>query len=78
MLNASVVVIPLERYEELIRTETRVDTVVERIMHGGFVNKEDILWMLNTELSVELALEIREKTQKDIMKLNENHNDLEG
>lgn len=55
MSNSSVVVIPLERYEELVKTETRVNVVVERIIHGKSLNKEDILWILDTDLSVELA-----------------------
>lgn len=67
MLDSNVVVIPLQRYEELVQTETRVNTLVERISHNDFFSTEDVLWLLDTELSVELAqgmLEQRKKEQK--------------
>lgn len=62
--STSIVVIPLDRYEELIRLETRVNVVVERMYHGGSANREEILSILGTELSVELAEDIREKNKK--------------
>lgn len=64
MLNASVVVIPLERYEELVRAETRINVLVERLMHSDMFCKEDALWILNTELSVELASELHSETER--------------
>lgn len=64
MLDTNVVVIPLERYNELLRTETRVNVLVGRMYHNDYVSREDVLDILGTELSVELAEEIREETRK--------------
>lgn len=58
MKNASVVVIPLSRYEELLDLETRVNVIVERINHDKIMDIESLLWMLGTELSVDIANEI--------------------
>lgn len=63
-VNTSVVIIPLDRYEELIRTETRVNVLVERMYHSDYVSREDVLDILGTELSVELAEDIREESRK--------------
>lgn len=57
--------VPLDRYEKLISLETRVNVVVERLMHDRVLNDEDILWILDTELSVELAQELYEKREKE-------------
>lgn len=65
MASGNMVVIPLERYEDLLETEIRVKVVVERLMHDGVLSEEDILWILNTELSVELAQELYEKRKKE-------------
>lgn len=62
--NTSVVIIPLDRYEELVQMETRVNVVVERMYHDEFASREEILSILGTELSVELAEEIREEARK--------------
>lgn len=73
MLDSNVVVIPLQRYEELIQKETRLNVVVERLMHCDFFGKEDILWVLDTELSVELAYELHEKSKKEREEWWKNH-----
>lgn len=65
MLEPNVVAIPLTRYEELIRKETRINVIVERIMHSDFFNKEDMLWLLDTELSIEFAQELHKKEEKE-------------
>lgn len=57
--------VPLDRYEELIALETRVKVTVERLSHNEFFDKEDILWVLDTELSVELAQELHKKKEKE-------------
>lgn len=62
--NNGMVMIPIKRYEELIRTETRVNVLVERIQHSTYMKNEDILFLLDTELSVELALDILDKNEK--------------
>lgn len=77
MLDTSVVVIPLERYNDLLRTETRVNVAVERMYHDDFFNKEEILWILGTELSTELAEEMRIETER-IRKAYENKLTMEG
>lgn len=59
------VLVPIPRYEELLGTETRVKVVVERIMHDDTLNKEDILWILDTEVSTELAQELCEKRKRE-------------
>lgn len=66
MLDTSVVIIPLERYNELLRTETRVNVLVERMYQKDYMPKEDILEFLGTELSVELATEIRNENARII------------
>lgn len=59
------VVIPLSRYNELLDLETRVNVVVERLIHNEFLKTEDIFWILGTELALERAYELREKSQKE-------------
>lgn len=60
------VLISRDRYEELLNIETRVDVVVERIIHEKYLNLESVLWILGTELAVETALELREKSTSNI------------
>jgi hypothetical protein len=62
--NSEMVMIPIKRFEELIRTETRVNVLVERIQHNTYMRNEDILFLLDTDLSVELALDILDKNEK--------------
>lgn len=57
-----VVCISLERYQELLDVETRVNVAVERIRHEKYLDHEAILWILGTELAVETAMELREKS----------------
>lgn len=64
MENTGVVVIPLERFEQLIATEQRVNVAVERMYHNDFLSKEDILWILGTESAVEIAQSLREEDEK--------------
>lgn len=59
------VVIPLSRYNELLDLETRVNVVVERLIHDDFLRAEDVLWILATELALERAYELSEKFQKE-------------
>lgn len=60
----AVVVIPLERYNDLIQLETRVNVVVERVSHDSFMKTEDLLWILNTEEACLLAYEMRKQAEK--------------
>lgn len=72
MEKTSVVIIPLDRYTELIQLEARVDTIVDRFYRNDFVSDEDLLSALGTELSVELANQMR--TKKEGMKADEGKN----
>lgn len=72
MEKTSVVIIPLDRYTELIQLEARVDTIVDRFYRNDFVSDEDLLSALGTELSVELANQMR--TKKEGMKADESKN----
>lgn len=60
----AVVVIPLERYNELIQLETRASVIVERVLHEKYMSTEDLLWILGTEDSFELAREMRAENEK--------------
>lgn len=64
--NSNLILVPLQRYENLIVLETRVNAIVERIMHDESFDKEDMLWLLDTEVSVELAYEMRNKTDENV------------
>lgn len=69
--------IPMVRYEQLLDIETRVDVVVERISHDKFLKTEDILWILGTDLSCDLAEKIKredEENYKKLLKERENEN----
>ena len=68
------VTIPVQRYTELIETETRVDVAVERFAHSDYVRTEDVLWILGTELATELAMELRHKNEEAKKKCNEDMN----
>lgn len=78
MKENSVVVIPIEKYEELLDIETRVNVVVERIVHDKYIKTEDVLWILGTELAVETAMEIREKEEKERKEYLEKYGESEA
>lgn len=59
------ITLSVSRYNELLKLETRVDVIVERISHSNFLSKEDILWILDTELSTQLAQELHDKAEKE-------------
>lgn len=65
MNDTGVVVIPTQRYNKLLDIETRVNVVVERIMHDEDLKTEDILWILGTELAIDKAYEIRIEAEKE-------------
>jgi hypothetical protein len=74
MNDSGMVMIPIKRYEELLRTETRVNLLVERYTYDKYIKDEDVLFTLGTELAAELALEIIEKrkiTLEEYDKTNE-------
>lgn len=59
------IAIPFDRYEELVRLETRADVVVERITHDNFIKMEDVLRILGTAVAVEEADRIKAIDEKD-------------
>lgn len=61
MNGSGVVVIPIQRYNELLDIETRVDVVVERIKRERYVDSESVLWTLGTELAIDAAMDIIER-----------------
>lgn len=65
MNDCGVVVIPIQRYSELLDIETRVDVAVERITHDACITTEDILWILGTELAISKVYEIKKKEEKE-------------
>lgn len=73
----NVVVIPLQRYNELLDIETRVDVVVERICHESFLSSEDVLWMLGTELAIDKAMEMQKCRKELLHESNNKITDLE-
>ena len=62
--NAGMVMIPIRRFEELLKTETRVNVLVERYIHSEYLKDQDVLFALGTDLAVELALDIAEREEK--------------
>lgn len=66
------------RYEQLLDIETRVDVVVERILHKEFVTLQDVLWILGTELAIETARELDRKDKEKWKEYNENHEEVSG
>lgn len=63
---SNVVVIPLQRYDKLLDTETRVDVVVDQIYHTGYITVKDVLSILGTELALDLLREMEEKESERI------------
>lgn len=53
--------IPLDRYEELLNLETRVNVAVERVKHEDCFYMKDLLWILGTEESIDVANEMQKK-----------------
>lgn len=64
MENTVMVTIPLEKYEQLVKTSTRVDAVVELLMEERYTSPEVLLLLLGTELSVTLSEEMKESRER--------------
>lgn len=58
------VTISLQRYEQLLDIETRVDVAVERIADDKYIDNEAVLRILGTELALQKADEMREESRK--------------
>lgn len=59
------VTIPLERYEELLDIETRVNVVLDLLKHETVLKTKDILFILGTSLAIDLAEEL-EKEENEL------------
>lgn len=67
----------MERYNELLDVETRVNVAVERIYYEKFISKEALLWILGTELAVETAMKIRKEEAKEHKEYLEKYGEIE-
>lgn len=63
--------ISVGRFAQLVEMETRINIIVERIEHEEYMNTEDLLWALGTELSVELAQKMRDEKNREKEKWEE-------
>ena len=68
--------IPLDRYEELIGLEARVNSAVGLIAMDGYISTKELLFILGTELACEKAMELRENEKKLHEELNKKYEDI--
>lgn len=68
---SEIVVIPLERYDELLESETRLDTVKDYLEHTEYIKHKDLYLLLGDMQKVEelerleaMALEVY-RTKKE-------------
>lgn len=52
-MTSEVVVIPLERYDELLESETRLDTVKDYLEHTEYIKHKDLYLLLGDMQKVE-------------------------
>lgn len=64
MVEEKAIKIPLQRYEELIQLEARVDSAVGMIRSDEFVNMETILRIIGTGTAIDLAEELHRKDEE--------------
>ena len=67
--------ISLERYEQLINIESRVNVVVDLSSNHGYMSLTDFLLTLGTEKAIKTANKLEEDLQK---KYEEKSNDVNG
>lgn len=67
--------ISLERYEQLINTESRVNVVVDLASNHGYMSLTDFLLTLGTEKAIKTANKLEEDVRK---KFEEKSNDVNG
>lgn len=56
------VIIPRDRYDELLDIETRVNVVVDMIARNDYVSMSNILRILGSEYAIDVANDIEKKT----------------
>lgn len=64
MGNAEMVSISLDRYDELLDLETRVNVAVEKIVRCNYISTEDLLFILGTELALSKAEELHKEAEE--------------
>lgn len=67
------VTISMERYRELLDTETRVNVAVERIINQKYIRTEDILRILGSTVAIHEADRLREEDERREKEWNEKH-----
>lgn len=63
----------MERYQELLEAETRVNVAVERIINQSFISNEDILRILGTKDALREAERLKEKSERIDREWNKQH-----
>lgn len=66
---SEVVVIPLERYDELLESETRLDTVKDYLGHTEFITHKD-LYLLIGDMQKVIELERVEAMKLELYRAN--------
>lgn len=56
------VTISIERYDELLDIETRVNVVVDMIARNDYVSRSNVLRILGSEYAIDAANKIEKKT----------------
>ena len=72
----NIVSIPLERYEELITLETRVNIAVGYIANNEYPKMENVLLALGTELACETVMELRAEEKRRLEEINKKYAEL--
>lgn len=67
------VTIDLDRYEDLLDTETRVNVAVERIINQKYIRTEDILRIFGTTAAIHEADRLREEDERREKEWNKKH-----
>ena len=67
------VTIDLDRYEDLLDTETRVNVAVERIINQKYIRTEDILRIFGSTAAIHEANRLREEDERREKEWNKKH-----
>lgn len=67
--NVGTVAVPVRRFEELLDLETRVNVAVEKIVRSGYIDTEDLLFILGTELAITKAEELHLEHEEYMKKI---------
>ena len=59
------VTIPLERYEQLLETETRTEILTERLIKNNYTRTEEVLRIIGTPKAIRKADELHKEEEKE-------------